>query len=399
MELGSAAVSTGAEWIGRAPHEDLRRKIRPAAARQGPVLRPACWGSNTPGPAPCCARRDVELAFLGLVPQKLTATQLLYRSTDLNGLPQAAVTTVVVPADRAAAAAGPILSYQCAIDAVAGSCFPSYALRRGAKAVGALAQFEFLLVAAALAEGWAVSIPDHEGPTGSGVPRREPGYHVLDGLRAALNARGAQPVARDAPIGLWGYSGGGLATAWATEVHADYAPELNVVGAVLGSPVGDLGHTFRRLNGSFFSGLPALVVAALSHVYPDLDRVINEHVTVEGKAMLPDIQRDDDRARRHRADPQGHGHDMVDEPLEKHPATARGPARLRQHQARHRGAEHPRAHRTGRARPHRLRRGHRRTDRDLLQHRRHRRHLSPRHVQRAHAAAPAVGADDAALAA
>ena len=44
---------------------------------------------------------------------------------------------------------------------------------------------------------------------------------------------------------------------------ATYAPELDIVGAVLGSPVGDLGHTFRRLNGGFFAGLPALVVAAL----------------------------------------------------------------------------------------------------------------------------------------
>jgi triacylglycerol lipase len=233
--------------------------------------------------------RDVEIAFLGRVPQKLTATQLLYRSADLNGLPMAAVTTVVVPADRPVGSKGPILSYQCAIDAVSGRCFPSYALRRGAKAVGALAQFEFLLVSAALAEGWAVSIPDHEGPQGIWGAPYEPGYHILDGLRAALN-HDALNLSADAPIGLWGYSGGGLATAWATEVYADYAPELKLVGAVLGSPVGDLGHTFRRLNGTFFSGLPAMVVAALSHVYPDLDRVINEHVTVEGKAMLTDIQ-------------------------------------------------------------------------------------------------------------
>ena len=61
---------------------------------------------------------------------------------------------------------------------------------------------------------------------------------------------------------------------------------MNIVGAVLGSPVGDLGHTFRRLNGSFYSGLPAMVVAALSHAYPDLDRVIQQHATDTGKAML-----------------------------------------------------------------------------------------------------------------
>ena len=113
----------------------------------------------------------------------------------------------------------------------------------------------------------------------------EPGYRVLDGLRAALNSE-RLGLSAEAPIGLWGYSGGGLATAWAAEVSGSYAPELNIVGAVLGSPVGDLGHTFRRLNGSFYSGLPAMVVAALSHAYPDLDRVIQEHATETGKAML-----------------------------------------------------------------------------------------------------------------
>lgn len=70
-----------------------------------------------------------------------------------------------------------------------------------------------------------------------------------------------------------------------------YAPELNVVGAVLGSPVGDLGHTFRRLNGSIYAGLPALVVAALCHIYPELDEIIKTHATDEGKAMLDRIQK------------------------------------------------------------------------------------------------------------
>ena len=93
-----------------------------------------------------------------------------------------------------------------------------------------------------------------------------------------------------APMGLWGYSGGGLATAWAAETSGTYAPELNIVGAVLGSPVGDLGHAFRRLNGSLYAGLPAMVVAALSHVYPELDRIISQHATDEGKAMLLRVQ-------------------------------------------------------------------------------------------------------------
>jgi triacylglycerol lipase len=238
---------------------------------------------STPGTV--LRSRDVELAFLGVIPQRVTATQLLYRTTDMHGRAEAAATTVIVPAERDEQAVTPVVSYQCAIDAVTSRCFPSYALRRRAMAPGALAQFEFLLIAAALAEGWAVSVPDHEGRNGMWGAPYEPGYHVLDGLRAALNTErfGLSP---SAPIGLWGYSGGGLASAWAAEMSGSYAPELNVVGAVLGSPVGDLGHTFRRLNGTYMSGLPALVVAALADIYPELNRVIQAHTTEEGKALL-----------------------------------------------------------------------------------------------------------------
>ena len=158
-------------------------------------------------------------------------------------------------------------------------------MRRHAKSVGALPQLEFLLINAALAEGWAVSVADHEGPKGKwGVPH-EPGYCILDGVRAALRSERIG-LSASTPVGLWGYSGGGLATAWAAEICADYAPELDIVGAVLGSPVGDLGHTFRRLNGSFLSGVPALVIAALVHAYPDLDRVIREHINEKGLALL-----------------------------------------------------------------------------------------------------------------
>ncbi|HEY1440776.1 MAG TPA: lipase family protein, partial [Mycobacterium sp.] len=113
---------------------------------------------------------------------------------------------------------------------------------------------------------------------------------VLDGIRAVLRSEriGLSP---SAPVGLWGYSGGGLASAWAAEMCGEYAPELDIVGAVLGSPVGDLGNTFRRLNGSFLAGLPALVIAALAHVYPELDGVIKEHTNDEGRALLDSLEK------------------------------------------------------------------------------------------------------------
>jgi alpha-beta hydrolase superfamily lysophospholipase len=282
------AVATD-EWLGAASHGDHRSDGRPELPGSDPFYQPPD-GFEHAAPGTVLRSREVRLAFLGLVPQRFSATQLLYRTTDVNGDALTTVTTVLVPASRSSDDPCPIVSYQCAIDAVTSRCFPSYALRRRAKATGALAQFELLLIAAVLAEGWAVSIPDHGGPHGVFGAPFEPGYCVLDGLRAALNFEPLQ-LSRAAPIGLWGYSGGGLATAWAAEMYDGYAPELNVVASVLGSPVGDLGNTYHRLNGKFFSGLPAMVVAALMNTYPDFRKVIEDHASAQGRAMLEQLSR------------------------------------------------------------------------------------------------------------
>ncbi|MFE3194966.1 lipase family protein [Nocardia sp. NPDC059240] len=239
-----------------------RSPIDPAAVAPGTILR----------------SRPVRLALLGSIPQRVRAWQLLYRSSDLNGNPEAAVTTVLLPWDADPAVDRPLVSFQCAIDAVAPKCFPSYALQHRARALGAIPQIEFPLIAAALARGWAVSVPDHEGPNGHFGAAREPGYRALDGLRAALRFAplGLHPRTR---IGLWGYSGGGLATAWAAELAAGYAPELDIAGAVAGSPVGDPAAAFVRLNGSPFAGFAMVFTAGLRRAYPGLDDTVRDIVS------------------------------------------------------------------------------------------------------------------------
>ncbi|MFI9504437.1 lipase family protein [Nocardia sp. NPDC052566] len=222
--------------------------------------------------------RRVELALFGRVPQRISAWQLLYRSCDLHGTPEVAVTTVLLPWDADPTEPRPLVSFQCAIDAIASKCFPSYALRRGARAAGSIPQLELPLIASALARGWAVSVPDHEGIGGRFGAAREPGYRALDGIRACLGFTplGLNPAA---PIALWGYSGGGLATMWAAELAAEYAPELDIVGAVAGSPVGDPAAAFVRLNGGFFAGFAAVFTAGLCRAYPELDRMLRERLS------------------------------------------------------------------------------------------------------------------------
>ncbi len=244
-------------------------------------------GLDEIAPGTVLRARSVRLAFFGRFRQG-RATQLMYRSTESRGRPEAAVTTVIVPRGVDPASC-PLLSYQCAIDAVAARCFPSYALRQGAELVGAPVQAEFLFVAAALSRGWAVSIPDHEGLEGMWGAPYEAGFRVLDGLRAAVN-HSELGLSSNASMAVWGYSGGGLASGWAAEAAATYAPELNIVGAVMGSPVVDPESVARRLNASPWAGLAALMVASLVHVFPEAQKVVDEHATEEGKALLTQIE-------------------------------------------------------------------------------------------------------------
>ena len=242
-------------------------------------------GFEAAAPGTILAVRSVQTALFGTIPQQFPAWQLLFRSTDLRGEPIAAVTTVLLPAGGRPDATRPLLSFQCAIDAVSSTYFPSYALRRGARSPGAVPQIEFLFLASALSRGWAVSIPDHEGLRGRwGVPR-EPGHITLDGIRAALGFE-SLGLTENTSVGLWGYSGGGLASAWTAEMAPEYAPELNIVGAFLGSPVGDLPSAFLRLNGTLHAGLPTLVIAGLRRAYPELQKIITRHVNAKGLALL-----------------------------------------------------------------------------------------------------------------
>ncbi|AVL99309.1 lipase [Gordonia iterans] len=233
--------------------------------------------------------REVTLAAAGRIKVPARSWQLRYRTTDLRGRAEVGITTVIT-SDGARAPRRGLLSYQCAIDGVSPRCFPSYALRHGSQADGALARLELPLILAAVRRGWTVSIPDHEGIHGHFGTAREPGYRVLDGVRATHEFLGTSPHG-GTPVGLWGYSGGGLATVWAAEEAGAYAPELNVVGTVAGAPVGDPGATFLRLNGGRFAGFPLVFIAGLRRAYPELREVLDRHVSRSFLDRISDTER------------------------------------------------------------------------------------------------------------
>jgi hypothetical protein len=101
----SAAASTDTG----VPHEELRRGERPLTPDEDSFYCPPP-GFEGAEPGTVLRSRAVEIGFLGLISQKVNATQLLYRTTNLHDEPEVAVTTVLVPEQRDAELACPVLS-------------------------------------------------------------------------------------------------------------------------------------------------------------------------------------------------------------------------------------------------------------------------------------------------
>jgi acetyl esterase/lipase len=103
------------------------------------------------------------------------------------------------------------------------------------------------------------------------------GRAVLDGARAALHLPelGLNPATSTA---IWGYSEGGLASTWAAELAASYAPELHLVGTAAGGIPVNLEHVARNLDGGPGSGLLLAAAVGLNRAYPQLrlDRILND---------------------------------------------------------------------------------------------------------------------------
>jgi hypothetical protein len=244
---------------------------------------PSGFAATSPGTV--LRSRQVTASAFGSLPQHVQAWQILYRTTDTQGQPEATVTTVLEPAGATPSASRPLLSYQVAEDSAAPQCAISYQLQQGAGHENFVAQAEILLMDAALAKGWAVTVPDYEGPDSAYVGGRQAGQAVLDAIRATESFPAAG-LGVHTNVGLWGYSGGALASGWASELQAGYAPELNIKGVAEGGLPVNPAHVLTTINGGPFSGIAMGGIAGLSKAYPQLADFLGTHLTPAGTAAF-----------------------------------------------------------------------------------------------------------------
>ena len=199
-------------------------------------------------PGTVLKRRPVQLAFGTGNSTPIQAEQLLYRTTGQLGQPAVTVTTVITP--PAVPVVKGIVGYMSFYDGLGERCDPSYTLAGGDPGDSTYEQEadeEELLISWYLSQGDVVTVPDFEGTDLAWMTGRKSGYAALDGIRATESYLNVGPQTK---VGLSGYSGGSVATDWASELAPAYAPEVNIVGVAEGGIPANYFDHFAYIDGT-----------------------------------------------------------------------------------------------------------------------------------------------------
>ncbi|MCW2799202.1 MAG: secretory lipase family protein [Aeromicrobium sp.] len=221
--------------------------------------------------------RTISYHIVGLA-LPLKATQLLYRSTDQLGKPSVNVTSVVsAPGHTTSARA---ISYQSFYDSLNPADEPSYAISGGLTLGGMIPNVELGLFGPFLLQGYSIIIPDTEGQTADFAAGPEYGTLTLDAIRAASSSKSAG-LSKSTKVGMIGYSGGAIATGWASALAPTYAPDVNrqLVGAAEGGVLVNPAHNLHYIDGSLvWSGVTVMAVIGISRAFHiDLTPYLNAY--------------------------------------------------------------------------------------------------------------------------
>jgi len=175
--------------------------------------------------------------------------QLLYQSAGALGQPTANVTSVLEPPLPPASPRA--VSYQSFYDSLNPADEPSVQIAGGVTLGGVITDAESIVIAPLLLQGYTVIVPDTEGQTADFASGPEYGMATLNSIRAATNSP-VTGLTKTTPIGMFGYSGGAIATDWAAQLAPSYAPDVNrqLVGAAEGGVLVDPAHNLTYVDGS-----------------------------------------------------------------------------------------------------------------------------------------------------
>ncbi|OZE77122.1 hypothetical protein CH305_17865 [Rhodococcus sp. 15-649-2-2] len=201
--------------------------------------------------------------------------RILYRSADPRDR-AVAVSGLLVTPTRAWAGPGPrpVIAYAPGSYGIADRC-------SGSSELGLTTTMPALLPL--LAQGYQVVTTDYQG---LGTPGEYEFLGRVASARALLDSARAAARETDAPVVLYGYSAGGVASAAAAELASTYAPDVSVVGAFVGAAPTDPVVRVEGQDGSAWAATMLYTIDGLIGAHPDQADRIRALFNDRGRAAL-----------------------------------------------------------------------------------------------------------------
>ncbi|AEV73528.1 MULTISPECIES: lipase family protein [Mycolicibacterium] len=209
-----------------------------------------------------------------------TGTRIMYRTTNAKGEPVAATGVYLEPHNPwPGKGPRPLIAYAPGPYGLGDQCAPSRLMDQGihfSQGFDLTFNYEETFLATMVARGFAIIVADGVGmgihnPGGPGpefANRLSAGTGLLDAARAAMQLPGTS-LDPHGPVAFWGWLTGGQAAGSAVEQAATYAPEVNIVGAALNTPVANLSLMPPFLDGNLLVGALAYVLNGVVNAYPE----------------------------------------------------------------------------------------------------------------------------------
>jgi len=168
-------------------------------------------------------------------PPGIRATRVMYLSTSTTGQPVAVTGMIAEPDSPVGPAGRPVVAFAHGTTGTARQCAPSIAPFTDQTAGTHMWEARMRPL---VNQGYVVTAADYEGEGAPGTPvymlKAAEAYSVLDSLRAAVYL--APDRVDAARMALYGHSQGGHASLSAASLAPEYAPELQLRGAVVSAP-------------------------------------------------------------------------------------------------------------------------------------------------------------------
>jgi len=193
--------------------------------------------------------------------------QLTYRSANALGQAAVNVTSVLEPPVRTGSPRA--VSYQSFYDSLNPADEPSVQIAGDVTLGGIITDAESVVIVPLLLQGYTVIVPDTEGQTADFSAGPEYGINTLNSIRAATSSP-LTGLSTTTPVGMFGYSGGAIATDWAAQLAPAYAPDVNrrLVGAAEGGILADPAHNLSYISGSLvWAGVMPMAVIGIARGY------------------------------------------------------------------------------------------------------------------------------------